>query len=54
MMWIIITLLVGMGVSLLLDFVDMDSLGNRFASMAVRGIVLFVCLCALLNGVVSK
>lgn len=49
MLWVTITLMVSMAVSLLLEGADMDSTGNRVASLAVRGFTLFICLMAILS-----
>jgi hypothetical protein len=49
MLWVLITLMVSMGVSILLDAIDSRSEGNRISSLAIRAITCFICLIAILD-----
>jgi Na+/proline symporter len=53
-MWITITLLVTMAVSILLDVIDLDSENNRKASMTIRGLAIFICLLSFLDAISNK
>jgi hypothetical protein len=49
MLWIPVTLLIVVAVSILLDLVDYHSEGNRIASLVIRCSTLFVCFLSLVE-----